>query len=73
MSTLTRNALSLRTRRGMSLGEPLRIASTAGYVLLIAFDRHKIRDCKSKQRIWERMKVFEEFVSLFECSSSEMG
>jgi len=28
--------------------------------------RHKIRDCNSKRKVGERMKVFKEFVSMFD-------
>ena len=30
------------------------------------FGRHEIRDCISKQDVGERMKVFKEFVSMFD-------
>jgi hypothetical protein len=51
-------------------GELSKPAYAPVYILhLVLFNRHAIRDCNSKQKIWERMKVFEEFVSLFDCSS----
>lgn len=41
------------------------------YYILIpttCVSRYKIRDCNSKRKIGERLKVFEEFVSLFDDS-----
>jgi hypothetical protein len=59
--------LNLLTGWEMLRGKSIMIyISEMSFQMASFFGRHEIRDCISKRDVGERMKVFKEFVSMFD-------